>query len=185
MPTPRACLALGIADVALVFSTAQEKFDGETSQELRGGLLRRFRLTHPLPRYLILHYKRFKLNNFFVEKNPTLVTFPVKNLELKDYVDGTPPPSGKQTIGTKFNLVANVCHTGTPEAGKYVCHVLHRATDEWYTVDVSAPPTPHPNLQAREMHLQPAERGSSPSLTRAAIAHRTCQCKKSSLSRWR
>ena len=169
----------------MCFSVAQEKFDGETSQELRGGLLRRFRLTHPLPRYLILHYKRFKLNNFFVEKNPTLVTFPVKNLELKDYVDGTPPPSGKQTIGTKFNLVANVCHTGTPEAGKYVCHVLHRATDEWYTVDVSAPPTPHPNLQAREMHLQPAERESSPSLTRAMIAHRTCQCKKFSPSRWR
>ena len=117
-------------------------------------VLRRFRLTHPLPRYLILHYKRFKLNNFFVEKNPTLVTFPVKNLELKDYVDGTPPPSGKQTIGTKFNLVANVCHTGTPEAGKYVCHVLHRATDEWYTVDVSAPPTPHPALQARNIRLQ-------------------------------
>ena len=39
----QSCLALGIADVALFFFIAQEKFDGETSQELRGGLLRRFR----------------------------------------------------------------------------------------------------------------------------------------------
>ena len=77
-----------------------EKFDGETSQELRGGLLRRLRLKHPLPRYLIFHYNRFKLNNFFVEKNPTLVTFPVKNLELKDYIEGTPPAtvSCKQSV---------------------------------------------------------------------------------------
>ena len=97
-----------------------EKFDGETSQELRGGLLRRFRLKHPLPRYLIFHYKRFKLNNFFVEKNPTLVTFPVKNLELKDYIDGTPPPSDTTNrIGTKFNLVANVVHSGPADGGKY------------------------------------------------------------------
>lgn len=100
-----------------------EKFDGETSQELRGGLLRRFRLKHPLPRYLIFHYKRFKLNNFFVEKNPTLVTFPVKNLELKDYIDGTPPPSDTTNrIGTKFNLVANVVHSGPPDGGKYGAH---------------------------------------------------------------
>lgn len=47
---------------------------GETSQELRGGVLRRLRLMAPLPRYLILIFKRFKSNQFFVEKNPTLVS---------------------------------------------------------------------------------------------------------------
>lgn len=111
-----------------------EKFDGETSQELRGGLLRRFRLKHPLPRYLILHYKRFKLNNFFVEKNPTLVTFPVKNLELKDYIDGTPPPSDTTNrIGTKFNLVANVVHSGPPDGGKYGTCPRHPVR-RWYAL---------------------------------------------------
>jgi hypothetical protein len=25
-------------------------------------------------------------NNFYMEKNPTIVTFPVKNLELRDYL---------------------------------------------------------------------------------------------------
>lgn len=39
-----------------------------------------------LPSYLIFHVKRFTRNNFFVEKNPTIVNFPVKNLELRDYL---------------------------------------------------------------------------------------------------
>jgi U4/U6.U5 tri-snRNP-associated protein 2 len=30
--------------------------------------------------------KRFTRNNFFIEKNPTIVNFPVKNLELRDYL---------------------------------------------------------------------------------------------------
>jgi U4/U6.U5 tri-snRNP-associated protein 2 len=37
-----------------------------------------------LPRYLILSLARFTKNFYFTEKNPTIVTFPVKNLELKD-----------------------------------------------------------------------------------------------------
>jgi U4/U6.U5 tri-snRNP-associated protein 2 len=39
-----------------------------------------------LPQYIIFHVKRFTRNNFFVEKNPTIVNFPVKNLELRDYI---------------------------------------------------------------------------------------------------
>lgn len=37
-----------------------------------------------LPRYLIFHIARFTKNNFFVEKNPTIVNFPVKNLDLNE-----------------------------------------------------------------------------------------------------
>ena len=37
-----------------------------------------------LPRYLVLAVKRFSKNNFFIEKNPTIVTFPVKNLDLRE-----------------------------------------------------------------------------------------------------
>ena len=35
--------------------------------------------------------RRFTKNNFFVEKNPTIVNFPVKNLKLRDIV---PVPTG-------------------------------------------------------------------------------------------
>jgi hypothetical protein len=37
-----------------------------------------------LPRYLILHLSRFTKNFYFTEKNPTIVTPPVKNLEMRD-----------------------------------------------------------------------------------------------------
>ena len=70
-----------------------KKFDGQhTSDDIKAGR-RRFRLTK-LPDYMVLHIKRFTKNNFFVEKNPTIVNFPVKNLELRDVV---PVPSGKQS----------------------------------------------------------------------------------------
>jgi U4/U6.U5 tri-snRNP-associated protein 2 len=45
-----------------------------------------------LPDYLILHLARFKTNHYNREKNPTIVAFPVKNLDLGDY---TFPPAGK------------------------------------------------------------------------------------------
>lgn len=46
-----------------------------------------------LPPYIIFHVKRFTRNNFFTEKNPTIVNFPVKNLELREYLnlDGSIP----------------------------------------------------------------------------------------------
>ena len=50
----------------------------------------RYRLTR-LPKYMVLHMRRFTKNNFFVEKNPTIVNFPVKNLKLQDIV---PVPTG-------------------------------------------------------------------------------------------
>lgn len=47
------------------------------------GERKKFKITK-LPPYLILHIKRFTKNNWFLEKNPTIVTFPIKNLDLKD-----------------------------------------------------------------------------------------------------
>ena len=69
--------------------------------------------------------KRFNRNNFFVEKNPTIVTFPVKNLQLADAVPV--PPGGP----SKYDLVANICHDGPPGAGSYRAQVLHRADGVW------------------------------------------------------
>ena len=70
-----------------------KKFDGHhTSDDIKAGR-RRFRLTK-LPSYMVLHIKRFTKNNFFVEKNPTIVNFPVKNLELRDIL---PVPTGELT----------------------------------------------------------------------------------------
>ena len=64
------------------------KYDGRSWTEnvsASGLTRRRFRLTR-LPPYLVLHLNRFSRNSFFEEKNSTIVTFPVKNLELRDLV---------------------------------------------------------------------------------------------------
>lgn len=41
-----------------------------------GGIMRKRYCLTRLPRYLILHLVRFTKNNFYVEKNPSIVTFP-------------------------------------------------------------------------------------------------------------
>eukprot|EP00615_Pteridomonas_danica_P001387 CAMPEP_0114336228 /NCGR_PEP_ID=MMETSP0101-20121206/5568_1 /TAXON_ID=38822 ORGANISM="Pteridomonas danica, Strain PT" /NCGR_SAMPLE_ID=MMETSP0101 /ASSEMBLY_ACC=CAM_ASM_000211 /LENGTH=285 /DNA_ID=CAMNT_0001468083 /DNA_START=806 /DNA_END=1663 /DNA_ORIENTATION=+ len=64
------------------------KYDGSKYTDiLRAGYQQRKRYDLlKLPPFIILHLSRFTKNNFYVEKNPTIVTFPVKNLELRDYV---------------------------------------------------------------------------------------------------
>jgi hypothetical protein len=68
-----------------------KKLDGQTWTDAvhsnAGGLVRKRYIVRKLPQYLVFHLTRFTRNNFFVEKNPTIVTFPVKNLEMKDYLD--------------------------------------------------------------------------------------------------
>lgn len=54
-----------------------------------------------LPQYLIFHVKRFTRNNFFVEKNPTIVNFPVKNLELRDYLKMDPTIPSEDELRAK------------------------------------------------------------------------------------
>lgn len=64
------------------------KFDGykwNDSITKDAHLRKQYRLKR-LPRYLIFHLARFTKNNFSLEKNPTIVTFPVRNLEMKDYL---------------------------------------------------------------------------------------------------
>ena len=48
-----------------------------------GPTLKRHHLT-ALPPYLILHIKRFTKNNFVEERNPTVVNFPLRGVELSD-----------------------------------------------------------------------------------------------------
>ena len=61
------------------------KFDGSSFQEMMNGDRRQYVITR-LPRFLIVHIKRFSKNTQqFLEKNPTIVNFPVKGLELANY----------------------------------------------------------------------------------------------------
>jgi U4/U6.U5 tri-snRNP-associated protein 2 len=81
--------------------TVMKKFDGVTFSEVldKSGIAqrKRYRLLQ-LPPYLILHLARFKTNNYSREKNPTIVAFPVKNLDLGSY---TFPKNGKKKPPTE------------------------------------------------------------------------------------
>ncbi|KAL9146764.1 hypothetical protein ABFS82_13G132000 [Erythranthe guttata] len=109
-----------------------KKFDGETVTEVvRPRIARmRYRVTR-LPKYLILHMRRFTKNNFFVEKNPTLVNFPVKNLELKDYIP-LPAPVENRRLRSKYDLIANIVHDGKPGEGSYRVFVQRKSEELWY-----------------------------------------------------
>lgn len=109
-----------------------KKFDGETVTEVvRPRIARmRYRVTK-LPRYLILHMRRFTKNNFFMEKNPTLVNFPVKNLELKDYIP-LPAPKENEKLRSKYDLIANIVHDGKPGEGSYRVFVQRKSEELWY-----------------------------------------------------
>ncbi|XP_022127550.1 U4/U6.U5 tri-snRNP-associated protein 2 isoform X2 [Pieris rapae] len=108
------------------------KFNGQTSKEYKTykeNFLKRFEITQ-LPPYLILYIKRFTKNTFFVEKNPTVVNFPVKNVDFGDIL--TPEVKAKYKGKTTYELVGNILHDGTPEKGTYRAHVLHKPTQQWY-----------------------------------------------------
>ncbi|KAF8963939.1 hypothetical protein BDZ97DRAFT_1818687 [Flammula alnicola] len=79
------------------------KYDGKTAQE-SAGHLRRYKCQR-LPPYIILHFKRFTKNAFVEEKNPTIINFPLRGLDFKEYVDS--PPDNKSTL---YDLIANVTH---------------------------------------------------------------------------
>ncbi|KAI3901872.1 hypothetical protein MKW92_040769 [Papaver armeniacum] len=109
-----------------------KKFDGEsiTKVEKPSVARMRYRVTR-LPQYLILHMRRFTQNNLGIEKNPTLVNFPVKNLELKDYIP-LPVPKETENLRTKYDLITNVVHDGTLREGVYRVYVQRKSEELWY-----------------------------------------------------
>jgi U4/U6.U5 tri-snRNP-associated protein 2 len=71
--------------------TVLQKFDGVTFSDAisRGVVQRRKYNILQLPNYLVLHFARFKTNQYSRVKNPTIVAFPVKNMDLSNYVEST------------------------------------------------------------------------------------------------
>ena len=85
------------------------------------------------PKFLILNIKRFSKNNFFIEKNNTLVQFPLKDFHF---------------LGKKYNLIASIIHTipdgvkigeddsGGHNIGYYKVHVQHEGEKkQWYEME--------------------------------------------------
>ncbi|KAA0183645.1 U4/U6.U5 tri-snRNP-associated protein 2, partial [Fasciolopsis buskii] len=114
-------------------ATLLAKFNGVTEKEYkthRDSIMRRFELRR-LPPYLILYMKRFVKNIFTLEKNPTIVNFPIKSIDFGDLLE---PECRAQHKYTTYDLVANIVHDGppTPGSGTHRIHLLHRGTGKWF-----------------------------------------------------
>ncbi|KAI9362402.1 hypothetical protein BD770DRAFT_470440 [Pilaira anomala] len=111
-------------------TTILGKFDGHKVQEV-GNTMKRYSITR-LPQFMIFHIKRFHKNSWTHEKNPTIVNFPIKNVDMSKFT--TDPDAEK--LGDHYDLLANICHDGKPDAGKgtYKVHVRHRGTEQWYQI---------------------------------------------------
>jgi len=111
------------------------KFDGNTLQvDTRKGFQRTYRLKR-LPPYLIFVIKRFTKNNWDVEKNPTVINFPIKNIDMKDYVD-VDPNSPNAAKSTRYDLIANIIHEGLPGPGKgvYKIQLVNKGNGQWFQI---------------------------------------------------
>ncbi|KAI4159043.1 MAG: hypothetical protein LQ342_006944 [Letrouitia transgressa] len=118
------------------------KYDGVRAQE-QANMRKRYRLLHPLPPFLLLHIKRFSKNKFVSERNPTIVTFPVRSLDMSPYVEPNPNmhPPGEPIW---YDLVANVTHEavrirddsveGEAERKVWRVQMRDRARNEWLEV---------------------------------------------------
>ncbi|CAD8156807.1 unnamed protein product [Paramecium octaurelia] len=102
-----------------------KKYDGFTNTDSADGR-RRYTITK-FPKYLIIHMKRFIKNNFFMEKNPTIVTFPLNDLDLSQCLN-------LEQQNVKYNLIANICHEGTAKVGIYKIHVKNEANNQWFQI---------------------------------------------------
>ena len=69
-----------------------------------------------LPQYLVLVLKRFKYTKMYTKKIESLITFPIQELDLKDFYC-------KTKNFPLYDLYSVVNHTGTLSGGHYTCLV--------------------------------------------------------------
>ena len=122
------------------------KFDGTSFREMMNGDRRQYVITK-LPKYLVVHIKRFSKNTQqFVEKNPTIVNSPSATSRW-GRTRGSPTASAK---GTKYHLMCSTQHDGPPEGGTYHTFVHAKSNDQWYEVEPprqQRPPAAHLGLR--------------------------------------
>lgn len=122
------------------------KFDGVTESVLANES--KTYTIKQLPQYLILAYRRFTSNDFFAEKNATLVTGPIAGLDLSKYVAGN-----MQDI--RYDLVAQVTHEGDAKSGSYKSFILNSPTGQWFELqDLRVKPVLPQQVALAEAYIQ-------------------------------
>jgi len=85
-----------------------------------------------VPPVLVIHLKRFSYRNKYLrEKLETLVSYPVRGLDL------TPHLISKPASPPVYDLYAVSNHYGSMGGGHYTAYALNKNTNKWYKFDDS------------------------------------------------
>jgi hypothetical protein len=157
-----------------------QKFDGSTwtdSMTSEAHVRRQYRILR-LPQYLILHLVRFTRNNFYLEKNPTIVTFPVRNLEMRDVlhapeeVENSGSAKGKASLGAKKAAEEARLLAGCPSAEQLegmsaaqLRSTVHRIGSELHKLQLQA----LFGAQGGAIELTASQRADLVAIARAAV----------------
>jgi ubiquitin carboxyl-terminal hydrolase 2/21 len=87
-----------------------------------------------LPKILPIHLKRFHFAKYKKEKITHNVKFPVKNLDLSEFVKESKDISVKDA---KYSLFAMVNHSGNLNAGHYTAECMNLNNKKWYNFNDS------------------------------------------------
>jgi len=156
-----------------------QKYNGvqETQIKRYGKDIKCYRhLIHTPPEYLIISIDRFHKSVWDTQKNPTVVTFPLKDLDLTFCMEDK---SKKIT----YDIIANIVHddarrdelddsrwrektrkgnarktldtAGKPDEGYYRVQVLHQQSDCWFEIqDVQVKQVLREEVQLSESYIQ-------------------------------
>jgi len=87
-----------------------------------------------LPDLLVIHLKRFTFTRRFRNKISSLVRFPLKDLDLKDWVS----ENCKLEQTTKYDLYGASMHSGGMGGGHYTAYAQSVVNNEWYYLNDSS-----------------------------------------------
>ncbi|XP_072342448.1 ubiquitin carboxyl-terminal hydrolase 2-like isoform X1 [Scyliorhinus torazame] len=82
------------------------------------------------PKILVLHLKRFSEARIRTSKLSTIVNFPLKDLDLREF-------SSENNVHAVYNLYAVSNHSGTTMGGHYTAYCKNPQSAEWYNYNDS------------------------------------------------
>ncbi|GCC35578.1 hypothetical protein chiPu_0014064, partial [Chiloscyllium punctatum] len=85
-----------------------------------------------LPKILVVHLKRFSYNRYWRDKLDTLVEFPIRDLNMSEFVYN---PKAGPCI---YDLVAVTNHYGGMGGGHYTAYAKNKIDGQWYYFDDSS-----------------------------------------------
>ncbi|ORX87736.1 cysteine proteinase [Basidiobolus meristosporus CBS 931.73] len=85
-----------------------------------------------LPDVLLIHIKRFSFNGPFRDKLNNMVTYPLRNLDLSQYL----LPSASRS-SSRYDLYGVSNHTGGLNGGHYTAHIKNGYRNQWQYFDDS------------------------------------------------